>query len=69
MMFKDKLAEAISSLLPTDAMMEIFSCITKNTLTITKVGFPCVVIIAWLVISIILFQFRFNYIMDLYKHS
>lgn len=60
MMFKDKLAETISSLLPTDAMMELFLCITKNTLTISKIGIPCMIIGVWLVLSIILFQFAYK---------
>lgn len=60
MMFKDKLADAISSLLPTDAMMELFLCITKNTLTISKIGIPCMIIGVWLVLSIILFQYAYK---------
>lgn len=55
-MTKSKMAEEISSFLPTDAMMTIFINISQNTLGISKIGVPLLVILIWLIASIILFN-------------
>ena len=55
-MTKSKIAEDISSFLPTDAMMTIFTNISKNTLSISKIDMPLLIISIWLIGSIILFN-------------
>lgn len=55
-MVKNETASTISSFLPTDAMMTIFAEISKNTVTISSVGLPLLVITGWLIASIILFN-------------
>lgn len=55
-MTKSKFAANISSLLPTDAMMEIFDVIPKNNFTLVNTLTELIVILVWLVLSILLFN-------------
>lgn len=55
-MVKSKLASSISSILPTDAMMEIFDVISKNNLSISNIGMELLVIGVWLILGFIFFQ-------------
>lgn len=55
-MTKSKLAANISSLLPTDAMMEIFKVISKNNFKVSTTLVELIVITVWLVVSILLFN-------------
>lgn len=55
-MTKSKLAASISSILPTDAMMEIFDVISKNDVSISNIGMELLVIGVWLILGFIFFQ-------------
>ncbi len=55
-MVQSDIFSKISSFLPTDAMMEIFESISKNTMNISNTGISFLIIFAWLVGSIILFN-------------
>lgn len=59
-MVKNKTAENISSILPTDAMMTLFDNISKNTMGISKMSMPLIVILSWLIVSIILFNIAYK---------
>ena len=59
-MFHNKIADRISSLLPTDAMMTLFESISGNKLGWSAVGMPVIVIGVWLVISIVMYKLAFK---------
>lgn len=53
---KSDVFTTISSYLPTDAMMEILLQISENAVSLSSIGFPIIVIVAWAVISVIMFN-------------
>lgn len=55
-MIDSKIFTTISSYLPTDAMMEIMLQISEKTVSLSTIGFPIIVILAWGIISIIMFN-------------
>lgn len=59
-MFGNDLATKISSLLPTDAMMTILTKVSENSVSLSSVGIPLIVIIAWFVLSIIFFNIAYK---------
>ena len=59
-MFGNDLATKISSLLPTDAMMTILTKVSENSVSLSSVGMPFIVIIAWFVLSIIFFNIAYK---------
>lgn len=58
-MFDNEMAENISELLPTDAMMILFDSISKSTMGWAEVGKPVVVIVAWMIISVLMYNVAF----------
>lgn len=59
-MIGNKAAENISALLPTDAMMTIFKNIGDSTMNLSSVGIPFIVITAWLLLSVIMFNIAYK---------
>ncbi len=55
-MFNNNIANKISSLLPTDAMMVILDNVAKKEITISNMGLPFLVIIVWFILSFLLFN-------------
>ncbi len=60
MLFKNDIASKISSFLPTDAMMTILAKISQNEMTLSSVGMPFVVVIAWFILSFLLFNVAYK---------
>lgn len=59
-MFNNNIANKISSLLPTDAMMIILDNITKNEISLSTIGLPFLVIIVWFSLSFLFFNFTYK---------
>lgn len=55
-MLESKVLTKLSSLLPTDAMMSLFTAISATKYTFKSVGIPIIVIASWFIISYILFN-------------
>lgn len=60
LMVENKVIENIVSVLPTDAMMEIFSHISDSSMNFSNVGIPFLVITIWFVGSIVLFNIAYK---------
>ncbi len=57
---KNDVANKISSLIPTDAMMTIIKNISENTANFTSIGMPFFVILVWLIISVVVFVIMYK---------
>ena len=59
-MIGSEIAKKLSHLLPTDAMMSLFDVIAKGEFSLNTIGEPTIVILAWFVISFVLFNIAYK---------
>ncbi|MBQ7942640.1 MAG: ABC transporter permease [Lachnospiraceae bacterium] len=59
-MMGNDLAKKISSAIATDGLMKIYLAIAGNDITFSSIGLPIIVIVAWLVFSVVLFQIAYK---------
>ena len=59
-MIGSEIATKLSHLLPTDAMMSLFDVIAKGEFSLNTIGEPTIVILAWFVISFVLFNIAYK---------